>query len=254
MLVRKVHADELRRLVAAFFASTPYAVSWKRQPDTRRLVYFVSRVEATPDEITVVFGDVVQNLRTALDHLAYQLVDKDTAGKPPNVKTIYFPFGTDQADYDARKVNYLKGVSAATLARIDALKPYAGGVDGFRRLHSLNNVEKHRLLLTVGTSPSVNLVASAALRWKESDPEIYKAFAGMSAFFREAGDPSPLQVGHQLLITQPDEEFNPAQNFRFALVVREADDGVDGIDLIPLVDELIAVVENALDQTKDLLA
>jgi hypothetical protein len=38
------------------------------------------------------------------------------------------------------------------VAAIDALKPYKGGNDVLWQLHELNNVDKHRLILTVGSA------------------------------------------------------------------------------------------------------
>src|SRR5438132_5583994 len=41
---------------------------------------------------------------------------------------------------------------ATSGAAIDALRPYKGGNDVLWQLHELNNVDKHRLILTVGSA------------------------------------------------------------------------------------------------------
>src|SRR5258705_31662 len=47
----------------------------------------------------------------------------------------------------------IKGVNQAGVAIFDATKPYKGGDDRLWALHRLNNIDKHRLLLTAGCAP-----------------------------------------------------------------------------------------------------
>jgi hypothetical protein len=45
-------------------------------------------VQPTPIRLTAILGDVIHNLRSSLDHLAFQLVWVGTGAQPSN---IYFP-------------------------------------------------------------------------------------------------------------------------------------------------------------------
>lgn len=45
----------------------------------------------------------------------------------------------------------MNGARQETFEAIDALKPYKGGNDPLWMLYRLNNIEKHRLLITVGS-------------------------------------------------------------------------------------------------------
>lgn len=92
-------------------------------------------------------GDVIQNLRTALDHLANQLVWVGTGQEPS--RKIAFPIAESFDTYEADKVRKIKGVRSDAAKFIDDLKPYKGGNDALWRIHELNNIDKHRMLFTV---------------------------------------------------------------------------------------------------------
>jgi hypothetical protein len=64
---------ELQKAVQAFFATKPYRLSGKPDMQAGKVVYTMDRVEPTPPEIPLIAGDVIQTLRSALDHVAYQL-------------------------------------------------------------------------------------------------------------------------------------------------------------------------------------
>lgn len=109
------HAARLHDHLRGFLAATPYKVEARRDELTRKPIYFVAAVEPVPDVIPLVAGDALQNLMAALDHLAYQLVCKDTNDQPPNPHLIYFPIADDQAKYDAKKNGKLLGLGLLRL-------------------------------------------------------------------------------------------------------------------------------------------
>ena len=84
------HLCDLDAAIRFFCESKPYRISVKPHPvaeiDYVRL--FVESVTPVPAEIGLIIGDAVHNLRSALDHLAFQLVLAN--GKTP-VTTTEFP-------------------------------------------------------------------------------------------------------------------------------------------------------------------
>ena len=56
-------------------------------------------------------GDVIHNLRSALDHLAYQLVIVGTPGREPS-RQVEFPIAKDLATYNSTKAKKLEGNAA----------------------------------------------------------------------------------------------------------------------------------------------
>jgi hypothetical protein len=99
-----------------------------------------------PFDALAIAGDVVHNLRTALDHLAHQLVLVGSGAEPSN--RVAFPISVNLEAYERDEPGKVQGMSPETIKAIDALKPYKGGIHALWRLHSLDNIDKHRTLFT----------------------------------------------------------------------------------------------------------
>jgi hypothetical protein len=141
------HVDDLCARIRAFFETNPYQVIFEDDPKTGDRVFRVRVVSKVPLEIAAAFGDVIHNLRSALDHLAYQLVLAN--GATPTTSTAY-PVCKDVKDYKTKGASKVQGMSGAAVDLIDATKPYKGGNDDLWRLHQLDIIDKHRLLITAG--------------------------------------------------------------------------------------------------------
>jgi hypothetical protein len=107
-------------------------------------VYNIPRL---PIDVLPIAGDVIHNLRAALDHLAGHLVIVGS-GKEPS-RRIEFPIAKDEATYEAEKARKVEGMRPEAIEAIDRLKPYKGGNDALWRIHELDNIDKHRSLFTV---------------------------------------------------------------------------------------------------------
>ena len=245
----KEHVADLERELRAFLNGNPYKVATRRDPQTRKLIYYVSSVEPTPDCLPLIAGDTIQNLMSALDHLAYQIVCSDTGDDPPNPKAIYFPIADDAAKYEAGKRPKLKGARQETFDAIDVLKPYKGGNDLLWSLSRLNNIEKHRLLIAVGSMfQSLNLGAHISVMMSDfistrpDDPFYGKEIPVLDAFYRPADVLFPLKVGDELFIDLPDAKVNEKLQFRFSVALYEPQI-VEAQSLLDTVHQLTALVE-----------
>src|SRR5690348_13381383 len=69
----KHHIVDLQRQIRAFLDSKPYQFAIQRDPQTSKLIYYAAHVEPVPLLFSSITGDAIQNLRSALDYLAYQL-------------------------------------------------------------------------------------------------------------------------------------------------------------------------------------
>ncbi len=239
------HVADLERELRAFLESGPYKVGAKHDPATRKLIYYVSSAEPVPDCLPLIAGDAIQNLMTALDHLAYQIVFHDTGDSPPNPKWIYFPIAADAVKYEATKRGKMEGARQETFDAIDALKPYKGGNDLLWVLYRLNNIEKHRLLLTVGSQAAgINLGQLMAGHLSGTfSTEATAAFESMNVFLNPADKGFPLKAGFELYIGGPDEKPNPKQQFRFDVALSEPGI-IDGKPLLETLNQLTALVDS----------
>jgi hypothetical protein len=94
-------------------------------------------------------GEILQHQRSALDYLVWQLV-KHAQGNPGN--RTAFPIFRLEKEYEKQSSNMICGASPAAKDRIRKLQPFHRGA-AFEKhplwaLHQLNNIDKHRLLLT----------------------------------------------------------------------------------------------------------
>jgi hypothetical protein len=237
------HLVSLSAEVRAYLESKPYLVGIKRHPESRRLVYFVADIRPTPRRLSALLGDTIHNLRNALDHLAFQLVSVGTSKSPSS--HVYFPIADDRAKYIDQRRRQLKGATPAAIAAVDALSPYKGGNDELWLLHKLNNVDKHRVLITAGsTFRSVNIGAHLSREMQKhlSSSPMADKFANMptlDSFFRPADRMFPLKAGDELFIDGPDAEPNDKLEFRF-----EVSFGEQGLAFgVPMVETLASLVK-----------
>lgn len=133
------------------------------RPRSRCIVYTLTEVEPTEVEWGIILGDVLHNLRCALDHMAWQLVRAGT--KPPDKLTprerraVMFPIYKSRVEFNAavkptnpkKRPSCLPGVSRTQIAFIRGLQPYKAGnrradFHPFSVLQKFSNADKHRIL------------------------------------------------------------------------------------------------------------
>jgi hypothetical protein len=140
----KQHVRDLEIAVQAFRNTNLYGFQIEDDLQTGEKIHRVHIRSQTPDDFSLMIGDAVHNLRSALDHLAWQLVEAN--GNPPG-KGTYFPISETLTKYIASKGAKIQGMSAGAESLIDSIKPYLGGNDDLWKLQELDNFDKHRLLL-----------------------------------------------------------------------------------------------------------
>jgi hypothetical protein len=132
-----------------------------------------------------------------------------------------------------------------SLAIIDSLNPYKGGDDVLWRIHTLNNRDKHRLLVTVGSSfqsMDIGAYMMASLKRMPNLPEDMRAnLPDLPFFVKPADNLFPLKVGEELFIGGNDEE-NPKMQFRFSVLLQEPG-VVDGEPVTDVLSAMVAEVE-----------
>lgn len=140
------HINELTDLLVPFVAQNPYEVFGEEDLDTGEIVgRFRENVPTPREEISLIAGDAIHNLRSALDILYGELVAANN--KRPSSKDA-FPITADADEFKALLPKVEKRLGLAATTTLKELKPYQGGHDAYWRLHKLDIIDKHRLLLT----------------------------------------------------------------------------------------------------------
>jgi hypothetical protein len=154
------HLVRLREAIRAYEQSDPYSV--RTDFDSRA---YTSSVYITPKpvplEISFMAGDVVHNLRSTLDHLAWQLalaIDPRAPVFPledepdgASWRGLYFPLGSKPDDSDAWLPKRLRGASDDVKAFLRDVQAVAAADDPrdatVWKLQELSKADKHRVPL-----------------------------------------------------------------------------------------------------------
>ena len=143
------HIAELRAAAEAFLAAQPFAI-YPAEEANGDLVWKVRMHRSVPVEWSAIVGDAVHNMRSALDLLAWQLVE--TGGAQPSRETC-FPITTSPAaNFRAALKRSMLGATARAMRFVERMRPFSGGNRILAQLHTLDVIDKHRLVLVVGAA------------------------------------------------------------------------------------------------------
>lgn len=123
----------------------------------------------------MLFGDIVHNLRSALDALIYGICLLGDPG-PTSLeeRRIYFPVEHDGANWEARWVKDLKFLAPEVLERVRKYQPFAqeNPNDNFlHHLHAVDIADKHRGQVYLGLNPATILGESVQVTVSEELPD-----------------------------------------------------------------------------------
>ena len=156
------HSNSLKEEVNAFTNSGDYDTLPERNSDGSEYRLRIKFGQLKPDVVRwgVMFGDVLHNLRSALDHLAWQLVL--TGGGEPG-STTSFPIFKDRDKFVSLSRDPVRGVSNKVRELIEGVQPFQRGreeaaLSALWVLHELSNWDKHRLVHLTFLGPSQGTV------------------------------------------------------------------------------------------------
>lgn len=148
----RFHVAELRQAILKDIESAPYRVVGHSNEATSEVI-IVAEANPTftgiPIHVPLIAGEAAHQLRSALDHLVWQLVAVNT-GLPPSGNKSGFPIFRAEAGYVKRAAAMIAGVSDEAAHRIRSAQPFLAGANADRVLtwvlQELNNADKHRLI------------------------------------------------------------------------------------------------------------
>ena len=158
------HLEPLERECERFLKTKPYSVSAQFEPQTREYIVHFSIRKSMPLSAAVIVGEVIHDLRSALEHLVWSLAassaeDAAALWEPRIRERITFPVAKSPDAFESASVRPYIGEHAMTV--LSQFQPYTGGdeteIGGhpLAHLHDLWNVDKHRVL--IGAASTVDL-------------------------------------------------------------------------------------------------
>jgi hypothetical protein len=159
------HLAQLEAAIQRYHDDRPYEVVRDTDPNTGILVYRFRIRQPPPPELPLLAGDAIHNLRSALDLLWCQLV---VANGKEIAESDTFPIANSEDRFEKTFRGVKQRIPAAARPMLQALKPYEGGHNGLWRLHKLDVIDKHRLLLAVwAATQGVVLRPRLKVPWQE---------------------------------------------------------------------------------------
>lgn len=228
----KQHLHDLEVARNRFLITDPYRIECENDPQTGYNIYRIFDIQTPPVEIGLITGDLVHNLRSALDHLAYQLV---YANGSTHSKQTAFPIWDSASEYQAQRARRVTGMSQTAIDAIDATEPYQGGNGaGLWVLHYLDIADKHHELLT----PLMNVTGASFTipgYWERS----YTGVGGVS--FPKFGE--PLKDGDVVATREAvmDKDLNLTVDVAFT-----EPEVIEGRPVIKTARRLLELVENLI--------
>lgn len=149
------HLDFLERDCERFLRSKPYAVTTEFESEAGCFVARLRARKQPPLSTSVRVGELVHNLRSALDHVAWVLAASNTDDvaalwEPGTRERIMFPVAKTPEAFESSRL--MPFISQQAKAALDPLQPHTRGHPyqvarhPLAVLHDLWNIDKHRVV------------------------------------------------------------------------------------------------------------
>ncbi|RWP19278.1 MAG: hypothetical protein EOR00_09230 [Mesorhizobium sp.] len=149
----KHHINDLNARINAFLAEEPFELVIIHDDHAGRRTHEIESKQAIPCGLSLIIGDAIHNLRSALDITLFGMIGA-TASYPWMVQ---FPFARNK---DGLKAAIAKAEIALAgndvVAVIEAAEPYGGGNELFHGLNVLDITDKHRLIIATGRNAQLS--------------------------------------------------------------------------------------------------
>jgi len=226
------HLVDFQLEVSRFFGPPfPYEIISEDDSQAEERTYYLRVHKEIPPEFSALIGDIAHNLRSALDHLAWHLVQIGPVFPKAKDRDIYFPIFEDASEYGKGKMRKIRGMSDAAIQAIDDIKPY-GRLDKSNPMAGIGNLavywltainlqDKHRLLIPAwGAAPAHTITKG---RHAEVANVLRAAFGSESANVMVGSSIDsnvPLKDGSKLC-TLPIADVFDDMKFRFQIAFGE---------------------------------
>ena len=154
----KEHLVALETELRAWVGTNPMAIAKEKDPEGRRHTVFAEVVNPPPlNRWSLISGDCIHNLRSALDSLLYGIAIHETGLNPPADETaLQFPITISPAKFKEQK-SRIKSLSPAVQSDILKVQPFnvphPEHPPVLELLGLLNNFDKHRTINVMAAIP-----------------------------------------------------------------------------------------------------
>jgi hypothetical protein len=161
LAMARANAEQLEAQLRPFVETAQQFIERAPTENPFEVVYRITRMPWIDPAWSALFGQGIYNIRSALDHLAWQLVLLD--GQVPT-RATHFPLLDASRDKKGRKVHVdiAPGIKRPDiLAAVESMQPYHGGGkwgDQLGVVAELSGIDKHRLPIAVATMLNIERI------------------------------------------------------------------------------------------------
>jgi hypothetical protein len=163
----KKHLADLDRKTKTFFSRPDlYKPFVEAHPEMAgHTVLKIRFIEELPKEFEEIAGEILYNLRSALDHAVYGAALAFSKPTNPKLGTACFPFASDAAKFE----NALKGRCASVPIELYPIfrdcKPYKGGNELLWALNTIRGTDEHAIFVPAVTAAFVGGMEIDTIGW-----------------------------------------------------------------------------------------
>ena len=184
----------------------PYETFHEDDLNSGERTYYLRVLKEIPSHLSALIGDIAQNLRSSLDHLAWHLVQISPVTPKAEERDIYFPIFETAREYRTGKMRKIRGMTDAAIKAIDCIEPYyrpdnvgIGKGAALFWLHEINKLDKHRLLVPIWTNMvSHTITKTKRIEWSNAIRSAFGEHPGKVLMAANATTPGPLKDGSKL--------------------------------------------------------
>jgi hypothetical protein len=149
--------------ISAWMKGCTYSFAFRHNADFTRHAVVLSRTDPEPDLLrwTLILGDCINNLRSSLDHLIYAVAKHETRNDPTcDIEKLAFII-VDKPELFMNKDNRkrLEGLSQEVIDAVRSCQPFIRRhpvlPPALAILRNFSNDDKHRLLRTANSAPTI---------------------------------------------------------------------------------------------------
>jgi hypothetical protein len=241
----KEHRSILKSEVESWVKSNPYVVAYK--VNAQRTRWRVVLAEKRPfDGVrwALILGDLIHNLRSALDHLYYAVAERYAVGRlvdDEEIRQRKFPMAPDPKKFADFKRKRSVGIPDRVWDIIEDQQPYKRrnrhAAALFADINRLDNVDKHHMLHVMAAS-------THEVVWSSADPTVPVSVTNHTKLF---SDLDSIQIGEDLIVITTMSalaaDAKPEVRTAYSVHVR----GFPQINLGVMVDAMTMIVERTVD-------
>jgi hypothetical protein len=183
----KYHVSELDRAWTEFRDTVPYDINIVDDKSSQESVFLLDVRHPVPDHFSVILGDAIHNLRSALDYLICDLAR--SAGQT-RCEQNGFPIKGKAQKFKSGTTRKLKGISPRAERLVLAIKSIENLNYPLHLLNSLDVLDKHNSLV-ITTLAVVDINVDVGLQGVNIGPNgTFRLGGGGQQFLSNAGQPS----------------------------------------------------------------